>query len=217
MNYEYVFVFDFETSGLDFISDRVIELGGILYKKENFEFKKVLEIDDLIKIDFLLPDKIKEITHITDDMLNEKGILEEELFYKLDNILSLNPLLVAYNLQFDINFIIQMFRRYQNRNYQLSLDVLDVMAIYKDFYSYPHRLESAVNTLNVDILNTHRALDDVKATVEVLKKLSKITSIDPFINVLGYNPKYGVNGERLKHVSYVPQYGNRREIVKRSA
>lgn len=214
MTHDYVLVFDLETSGLNFYKDRIIELGAVLFKRNDNTYEIIKEIDDLVKINFSLSNEITNLTHITNDMLLNFGIYEEEIFNKLEEIFKLNPLLIAYNIQFDINFIIELFRRYSGVNYEMKLDVLDCMAVYKDYYPYPHRLESAVSTLNIEVLNTHRALDDVRATICVLDKLNSYIDIKKYINILGYNPKYGVSGERLKHVRYIAQYGNKKEILK---
>ena len=64
----------------------------------------------------------------------------------------------------------------------ITNDVLDVMAVYKDRHPFPHRLESAVEKYQVEVPNTHRALDDVKATVIALTKM--IAKEIPLINIL---------------------------------
>ena len=103
------------------------------------------------------------------------------------------------------------------------------MAYYKDWFGYDgevnpddkknygHRLVSAIKNLKVDNAeNTHRALDDAKATYEVLRKLFGIkeSNFSDYINVVGYNPKYGVSGEWVKTVTYIGQYGGKQEIKK---
>ena len=39
-------------------------------------------------------------------------------------------------------------------------------------------------------------------------------NIENYINVLGFNPKYGVSGIKLPYINYVSQYGGQREIEK---
>ena len=57
-----------------------------------------------------------------------------------------------------------LFKRHWNTLFSIKNDVLDVMAIYKDRHRFPHRLDNCVQTYGVDVKNTHRALDDIKAT-----------------------------------------------------
>jgi hypothetical protein len=104
-------------------------------------------------------------------------------------------------------------------------NLLDVMAIYKDRNGwddstdsdgkkYGHRLDAMVKNLNVSVANTHRALDDVMATLEGLDKLAaELDNIDLYVNVIGFNAKYGVSGVKLPHIKYISQYFNgQREI-----
>ena len=61
--------------------------------------------------------------------------------------------------------------------------------------------------------NTHRALDDIKATYEALQKMAlEKNNIHIYINKIGYNSTYGVSGIKLSHVRYIPQKGGQREI-----
>lgn len=213
-NYQKIIVFDFETTGLSYVNDRIIEIGAILLEKEGGNFKMSKEVNVLIRQNEKLPDKIIEITGITDELLMMKGISEEEAFHEFLSIYDKDALLIAYNIQFDYGFLTEFFRRQTGLyNHIISNDLLDVMAIYKDRHKFPHRLESAVETYGVSVANTHRALDDVKATFLVLMEMSKErNTITKYINMIGFNPKYGVSGLRAPHVIYVPQYGNRLEI-----
>ncbi|MDY3196006.1 MAG: 3'-5' exonuclease [Paracholeplasma sp.] len=217
--YEHILLFDFETTGLSHVNDRIIEIGAILLQRQepSKQYKIVKELSVLIKQDRPLPDKIVEITNITDDMLKEKGILEEEAFHLLNDMVKDNCLMVAYNIQFDYGFLTSMYRRMLNNpHYEIKHDLLDVMAIYKDRHPFPHKLDNAVKHYHIEIANTHRALDDIKATFLVLVEMIKERdSMDKYINVIGFNPKYGVSGLKASHVTYVPQYGNRLELERR--
>lgn len=216
--YEYILVFDFETTGLSPFNDRIIEIGAILLKKTPSGAYQINdELNVLIKQDSPLNEKIIEITSITDEMLNEQGISEAEAFLKFQKLHKKDCLLVAYNISFDYGFLNELYKRHLNdKNLFINNDLLDVMAIYKDRHPYPHRLESAVNTYNIVNEDAHRALDDAKATLYVLvKMIEQRDSAEKYINVIGYNPRYGPSEYKAPHVSYVPQYGNRLEIEKR--
>ena len=215
--YEYILAFDFETSGLSPINDRIIEIGAILLKREDKHFKVEKELNCLIKQPFPLPDKIVEITGITDDLLNAEGISESEAFHRFLDIYKKGALLVAYNLSFDYAFLVELFRRhYHDKTLFIHNDLLDVMAVYKDRHPFPHRLDNVVETYQISVVNTHRALDDVKATIlGLIKMTEERNTISKYINVIGYNPRYGPTSYKAPHVIYVPQYGNRLEIEKR--
>ncbi len=216
--YEHILIFDFETSGLDPFVSKIIEIGAVLLKKTpEGVYKLVDELNVLIKQDAPLPAKIVEITGITDELLNLEGVSEREAFEKFQRIHKKDSLLVAYNISFDYAFLNELYRRQLNDNsIYISNDLLDVMAIYKDRHPFPHRLESAVEKYNIVNEDAHRALDDVKATLKVLvKMIEERDTTDKYINMVGYNPRYGPSKYQAPHVNYVPQYGNRLEIERR--
>lgn len=72
---EYV-IYDFETTGLETATCDVIEIGAMHVRKGEVIDKKTW----LIKISLPLPEKIVEITGITDSLLAKEGIAEEEAF-----------------------------------------------------------------------------------------------------------------------------------------
>lgn len=216
--YNHILVFDFETTGLDPNSDRIIEIGAILLEKTpEGVYKITKDLNVLIKQDRPLPEKIIEITGITDELLNSEGITETEAFLKIQNLHKKDCLLVAYNISFDYGFLNELYKRHLNdRNLYINNDLLDVMAIYKDRHPYPHRLESALTTYNIINEDAHRASDDAKATLKVLAKMiAERDTIGKYINVIGYNPRYGPSKYKAPHVTYVAQYGNRLEIERR--
>ena len=56
------------------------------------------------------------------------------------------------------------------------------------------------------MVNSHRAVDDVLATVEVMKAMEiEKADLDSYVNLFGYNPKYGVEGKPIGSVTYKPQ------------
>lgn len=214
-NHKKILLFDFETTGLYPETEQIIEIGALLLEKQNGVYVEIDSFDKLLLADKPLPAKITEITQITDAMLLRDGIEQEIGCHKLLSMMEGNPLLIAYNIQFDISFLHFFIRRYIDRNYIVKNDILDVMAVYKDRHRYPHRLENAVKTYEAEVLNTHRAIDDIRATFDVLKKMDQeLPNLAKYVNVIGFNKKYGVSGIRLPHVQYVAQYGGNREIEK---
>ena len=83
---DYVLV-DIETTGFSPINDEIIEIGAI--KVENNKIVK--QYDELIKIDKILPQKITELTGITDNMLKNGKlpniVLEEFIKFVGNNII----------------------------------------------------------------------------------------------------------------------------------
>jgi DNA polymerase III subunit epsilon len=215
LKHDKILIFDFETSGLSPNNSQIIEYGAILLERVGENYKVSKAVETLVMCGYPLPQKIIDITHITDEMLLRDGISEIEAFQQLDAMIDEKTLLVAYNIQFDLGFLEALYKKFKDRHYTFQNDILDVMAIYRDRHKYPHRLDNAVAHYGVTLPNTHRALDDVKATLEVLKFMSlENSNLDHYVNKIGYNKKYGVSGPKLPHVTYIPQYGGNKEIEK---
>lgn len=215
MNKE-LLIFDFETTGLDPKSCEIIEMGLLYYKWDGSKYIEDARYDLLIKQNKPLPDFIKNLTHITDEMLAEKGITKSEACQIFMKHYSKDLLLCGYNVQFDFSFL-KAFLTSFNPKFELNNDILDVMAIYKDFYPYPHKLVSAIEMLKVEGINSHRAIDDVEATYNLLLALAteipqKFSipnfTIDAYINKIGMNPKYPLStSQRYPHIKYLFQNG----------
>ena len=214
LDYNRVLCFDFETTGLNGFTDEIIEIGAVLLEKKEGQLEVTQELSLLVMPSRPLPQKIIEITHITDELLLREGVSQEEAFQRfVDLYQDEKTLLIAYNIQFDLLFLQTLFRRHWNRFFSIKNDVLDVMAIYKDRHRFPHRLDQCVQTYHVEVKNTHRALDDIKATYQALVKMAQEkNNIAHYINKIGYNGTYGVSGIKLPHVKYIPQKGGYREI-----
>lgn len=214
LNHQRILLFDFETTGLNGFTDQIIEIGAIVLEKNQGIYQITHEFETLVMANRPLPAKITEITHITDEMLLREGITQEDAFQRLFELYQdEKTLLIAYNIQFDLLFLQTLFRKFHSPLYSIRNDILDVMAIYKDRHPFPHRLESCVKTYQVRVPNTHRALDDIKATYEALIKMAEEkNNIMKYVNVIGYHSTYGLSGIRLPHVRYVAQKGGYREI-----
>ena len=93
-----------------------------------------------------------------------------------------------------------------------AADYLDSLTVYKDRRAYPHKLANAILTYKLEdkVQNSHRAIDDVAALFEVCKAMdAERSDLLSYVNVFGYNPKYGVSGKRIEKVAYWPQNFNK--------
>ena len=86
------------------------------------------------------------------------------------------------------------------------MKLLDAMTVYKDRRPYPHKLANAVDAYRLKTQNTHRAIDDAKATLELLAAMDEERpDLAEYLNLFGYNPRYGVSGPKIASVHYLPQ------------
>lgn len=215
--YKGVVFFDTETTGLDAKSCQIIELAAIRIEQTDHGTLRVADSADMfIKLPEgqRIPEKITELTGITDEMLEAEGVTEAEAAARFADMLrGLPALLVAHNAQFDLLFIREMLQRNDGDGKELlgAADYLDSLTVYKDRRAYPHKLANAIVAYKLEdkVKNSHRAIDDVAALFEVCKAMdAERPDLLNYVNVFGYNPKYGVSGDRLPRVSYWPQRFN---------
>ncbi len=206
--FDNLIVFDTETTGLNSKTDEIIEFGGLRLDLKNPD--KVQEINMLIKLDRhnALPPKIVELTGITDQDLAESGISKDEAASQINGFIDVSrPLVAAYNAQFDFCFLYYFLASYSNPEILKKIKMLDIMTVYKDRQEYPHRLFNAIDTYEVQAENTHRAIDDAWGALKVLEAMaSEKNDIMNYINIFGYNPKYGLPKPRIQSITYQPQY-----------
>ena len=112
------------------------------------------------------------------DILENEGISSKESAEKFAEMLGGRVLLVAYNAQFDMNYLFYFLFRENLSEKLKGVKMLDALTVYKDRHDYPHKLENAIEVyeLSDKVVNSHRAIDDTKALLEVLKRFDEILS-----------------------------------------
>lgn len=203
-------VLDTETSGLSFSGDEIIEFAASKLIWQDGAWVSTAEADEFIRTtnDRKLPPKITELTGITDEMLLEEGISKRAICSLLAQLLTPDTMIVAYNAQFDLLFLYHLLDRYGDARLLRDKPKLDLLTVYRDRRPFPHRLCNAIEAYGLQdrVQNSHRAIDDVRATVEVLRAMTEERDdLAQYINLFGYSPKYGVSGPRISSVRYLPQ------------
>lgn len=207
--------FDVETSGLDFVEDRIIELAMLVVDDGNVSLK----YDKFIDIGRSLDSHIVELTGISDEVLSSEGVSEDVVFEDLRSILFGGSVLIAHNCQFDLNFLLELCSRHMGRGEVLdwfnNLYWLDSLTVFRDRKGYPHKLRDMVEYYGLDEVRFHRALDDVVALSRCVRALNKERGdVREYINVFGFNERYGVSGTCLDCIRYVPQPFSRGLVAK---
>ena len=208
--YDRLVLFDTETTGLMYSRDEIIEFAAVVVEPVNGEPAVTEEYDQLISLSpgGFVPPKIEQLTGITTQDLREKGIPKTRVCCDIARMFQGNTLLLAYNAHFDLSFLFYMLLRSGDPTILKGKDKLDLLTVYKDRRSYPHRLSNAIEAygLSGKVVNSHRAVDDVLATVEVMKAMeAEKNDLMRYVNLFGYNPKYGVEGKPIGSVTYKPQ------------
>lgn len=218
--YAAVVFFDTETTGLDAESCQIIELAAIrIEQTDHGTLRMANSADVFIKLPNgqQIPEKIVELTGITDETLEAEGVTEADAAAIFTDLIRNDKgpvLLVAHNAQFDLLFVRAMLWRHTGDSEEMleAADYLDSLTVYKDRRAYPHKLANAIVAYKLEdkVQNSHRAIDDVAALFEVCKAMdNERADLLSYVNVFGYNPKYGVSGHRLEGVSYWPQRFNK--------
>ena len=208
--YDRLVLFDTETTGLQYSRDEIIEFAAVVVEQRNGEPQIVQEYDELISLSpgGFVPPKIEQLTGITNEDLKAYGIPKTQVCADIAQMVKGNTLLLAYNAHFDLSFLYYMLLRDGDPMILKGKDKLDLLTVYKDRHSYPHKLCNAIEVygLSGQVVNSHRAVDDVIATVAVMKAMEEEKDdILRYVNLFGYNPKYGVEGKPIGSVTYKPQ------------
>ena len=214
--YDRLVLFDTETTGLQYNRDEIIEFAAVVVEKVNGVPTVVKEYDELISLSpgGFVPPKIEELTGISTQDIRERGLPKTRVCRDIAEMIAGNTLLLAYNAHFDLSFLFYMLLRNGDITILKGKDKLDLLTVYRDRHSYPHKLCSAIEQygLSGKVVNSHRAVDDVIATVAVMEEMEKEKDdLLHYINLFGYNPKYGVEGKPIGSVTYKPQPYNPRQ------
>ena len=208
--YDKLVLFDTETTGLLYSRDEIIEFAAVVVEMVDGIPKITREYDELVALapGGFVPPKITELTGISTQDLRERGLPKTRVCRDIAELISGNTLLLAYNAHFDLSFLFYMLLRDGDPAILKGKDKLDLLTVYRDRHSYPHRLCNAIEVycLTGKVVNSHRAVDDVVATVAVMEEMEKEKDdIMNYVNLFGYNPKYGIEGKPIGSVTYKPQ------------
>ena len=208
--YDKLFLFDTETTGLQYSRDEIIEFAAVVLEKKEGKLTVTEEYDELITLSpgGFVPAQIEALTGISNQDIRERGIPKTRVCCDIARMISGNTLLLAYNAHFDLSFLFYMLLRDGDPTILKGKDKLDLLTVYKDRRSYPHKLCNAIESygLSGEVVNSHRAVDDVLATLRVMEEMEKERDdLLRYINLFGYNPKYGISGKPIGSVTYKPQ------------
>ena len=168
-------VFDLETTGFSAKNDNIIEIGAV--KIKNGEI--IDRFSEFCNPERRIPYHITELTSITDDMVEDAETIDTLLPKFMD--FCKGSVLVAHNAGFDTAFI---KKNCADLGIEYDFTVLDTVPLAR--FLYPElkkvKLNIVAKHLGVSLENHHRAVDDAKATAEILvicfKKLKEELEID---------------------------------------
>lgn len=161
-------VFDTETTGFNAGGgDTMIEIGAVKIKEGTI----IDRFDELIDPKKHIPDKITELTCITDDMVKGKDD-EETVVKKFLDWVGDAPM-VAHNAKFDISFIEMAMKKYNLGAFTNTvIDTLELSRAIDTGYTR-HSLSVLVKRYNIawDEEAHHRADYDAEGTAQIFHKM----------------------------------------------
>lgn len=162
-------IIDLETTGLDPISDRIIEIGSIRIGEEYQEYSAI------VKQEIDIPEKIRNLTGMSNVEIKE-GKDEEIAINELLDFIG-EDTLVGYNINFDIKFINESLKR-QGRS-KIKNMTYDVMKYVKNdkLFLKNYKLETVLNEYQINVAVPHRALEDAKIIRKLIEKLDKLVGL----------------------------------------
>lgn len=205
--FRHLVLFDTETTGIEPENNEIIEIGAIRVTDgaEDDACSALIQLSP----GRTLPPVITDLTGITPEDLETQGVPKQKAAEDFCRLLEgEDTLLIAYNAQFDLNFIYYFLKGQGLLRYLSGLKFLDPMTIYKDRRDYPHKLKNAIDAYGLAgrVVNSHRAVDDARAMTELLWAMAaEKDDLLQYVNLFGYNPKYGVSGKRIHSITYRPQ------------
>ena len=158
-------VLDLETTGFSAKTEKITEIG--IMKVKNGEV--IDEFSCFVNPEKHIPQRVSEVTNITDDMVKDAKTIKE-VFPDVLEFLGdpNNTIIVAHNANFDVGFLKQ---NAINLGYKFDYTYLDTLSLAKDLFpNYKkYKLGKIAENLGIKVEVAHRALDDVDTTVKVFR------------------------------------------------
>ena len=208
--YDRLVLFDTETTGLNYVRDEIIEFAAVVVERIDGKVTIVQEYDQLVTLSpgGFVPENIQKLTGISTLDIQERGIPKTRVCRDIAEMIRGNTLLLAYNAHFDLSFLFYLLLRHGDPAILKGKDKLDLLTVYRDRRDFPHKLASAIDAygLTGKVVNSHRAVDDVIATVAVMEAMeAEKDDLHRYVNLFGYSPKYGLEGKPIGSVTYKAQ------------
>ena len=156
-------VFDIETTGLSPNTENITEIGAVLVKGETV----LGEFHTFVDPEKHIPEKITELTGITDDMVRGAPSQAEAINAFKEFIGE--RIIIAHNAaSFDVNFIQVVGERL---GISFEYEVIDTLPLAQNLLTElkKHKLDVVAEHYNLGNFNHHRATDDAKMLFEIFK------------------------------------------------
>lgn len=167
---------DVETTGLNPISDRVIEIGASLFVNGD----SVEHFESLINIGEKIPKSAQKINHISDEMLADspkESVVISDFVKFLGDALEGDTIVCAHNAKFDLRFIAETLKRNGYSGHFYYIDTLSLTRRYvKNLVNY--KQGTIMSHFGISSGSSHRALADAEGCGRILLRTMDIIDSD---------------------------------------
>ncbi len=180
-------VFDLETFGLNSHKNEIIEIGAIKLKGTRI----VDTFSSFVNPNKIIPKRISELTHITQDMVDNAPTIEDVLSKFLE--FTKDAVMVAHNSAFDMGFIRRDAKKYMGIDYKPP--VIDTLQMARDLYPdlKGYNLDRLNKTFKLSLENHHRAIDDAQSTAKLFIMFLEKYIENGVVNVEDMNGAFPLN------------------------
>ena len=180
-------VFDLETFGLNSHKNEIIEIGAIKLKGTRI----IDTFSSFVNPNKIIPKKISELTHITQDMVDNAPTIEDVLPKFLE--FTKDAVMVAHNSAFDMGFIRREAKKYLGIDYKPA--VIDTLQMARDLYPdlKGYNLDRLNKTFKLSLENHHRAIDDAQSTAKLFIMFLEKYIENGVVNVEDMNGAFPLN------------------------
>ena len=160
-------VLDLETTGFSPKTEKITEIG--IMKIKNGEVLE--EFCEFVNPKKPIPERVIEVTHITDDMVKDAPTIDV-IFPRVLEFIK-GSVLVAHNASFDMGFLKYVAKEL---GYEFDFTYVDTLPLARKLFSElpKHKLGKIAEHLKIKVEVAHRALDDVDTTVKVLNVMMEM-------------------------------------------
>jgi DNA polymerase III epsilon subunit family exonuclease len=164
--------FDVETTGLNPYSDRIIEVGAVLF--ENGEI--TASYGTLINPKVSVPQSATTVNQITNDMIKTAPIeidVYQDLVQFLGDALDNETAICAHNAKFDMDFLSQTLIR---MGYKGAIGYIDTLSLSRKLVKglENHKQNTIALHFGINNDNSHRAVSDAAVCGKILWELIKL-------------------------------------------
>lgn len=149
--------FDIETTGLNPLTDKILEMAVVTFRRGEIQET----IDSLINPGIVIPETVKNIHGISDEMVIDMPALAELID---DFLVPLgNSVVVAHNVSFDLSFFTEAAKAHGRE--PLTTAVVDSCELARQLFPNltSYKLTSLVEKFGLPCDQSHRALSDAKS------------------------------------------------------